>query len=81
MSITELKGDNERNIADPDDIRKAIDTHIEEILHDSDSNPEDNIFITHLSQENTNNNMINSDNNPDIAKSNEKELNQNYGTS
>ena len=81
MSITELKGDNERNIADPDDIRKAIDTHIEEILHDSNSNPEDNIFITHLSQENTNNNMINSDNNPDIAKSNEKELNQNYGTS
>ena len=72
VSITELKGNDGINIADPDEIRKKIDLHIEEILNDPKLNPDDDNFQTHLTETNIANNMISCNNDQAIADSNEK---------
>ena len=58
MCITEIKGGDNRTIADPDDIRGEINKHIQEILRDSNLLTSDHHFIDYITDENTKYNLL-----------------------
>ena len=69
--ITELKGDENKNIADPSEIREKIDEHIKEILRDSNQYPNDIKFTPFLTEDNLNSNHIPNDD-EEINRANQK---------
>ena len=66
ISITELKGNDDGNIANPEEIWRKIDKHIEDILHDANVYQGETKFAESLTQNNINTNMIKDGENPEI---------------
>ena len=70
--IDELDRPDDKDIVNPEAMRRAIDKHITEILYGPQENIEENHFLRHINMESTINDIITDNGDVQILESNNK---------